>query len=54
MGTAVLAFREPLTQLTEDRARRTVALEPSEHLLSAASAVSNRHLNSFERAIAWA
>jgi hypothetical protein len=55
LGATVLAFRKPLAQLTEDQARHTVVLESSEQLLlSAASAVSNRHLNSFERAIAWA
>src|SRR3712207_5181851 len=35
LGTAVLAFRQPLAQLTDDRARHTVALEPSEQLLLA-------------------
>src|SRR3712207_6515412 len=35
LGTAVLAFRQPLAQLTDDQARHTVALEPSEQLLLA-------------------
>src|SRR3712207_1134874 len=35
LGTAVLAFRQPLAQLRDDQARHTVALEPSEQLLLA-------------------
>src|SRR5215203_1695428 len=35
LGAAVLALREPLAQLRDDRPRHTVALEPSEQLLLA-------------------
>src|SRR5215218_216340 len=35
LGDAVLAFREPLAQLADDRAGHTVALEPSEQLVFA-------------------
>src|SRR5215217_778743 len=35
LGAAILALREPLAQLTDDRPRHTVALEPAEQLLLA-------------------
>jgi hypothetical protein len=35
LGAAILAFREPLAQLADDRAGHSVALEPSEQLLLA-------------------
>jgi hypothetical protein len=35
LGAAVLAFREPLAQLADERARHTVALQPAEQLLLA-------------------
>src|SRR5687767_7152265 len=35
LGAAVLALREPLAQLRDDRPRHTVALEPSKQLLLA-------------------
>src|SRR5918993_995345 len=35
LGATVLAFREPLAQLRDDRTRHTVALEPSKQLLLA-------------------
>src|SRR5215211_617226 len=35
LGAAVLALREPLAQLTDDRTWHTVALEPSKQLLLA-------------------
>src|SRR5215203_870683 len=35
LGTAVLAFRKPLAQLAEDRARHPVALQPAKQLLFA-------------------
>jgi hypothetical protein len=40
-GAAVLAFREPLAQLADDRAGHTVALEPAEQLVFAAGALSS-------------
>src|SRR5215204_4101684 len=33
LGAAVLALREPLAQLRDDRSRHTVTLEPSKQLL---------------------
>jgi hypothetical protein len=35
LGTAVLAFREPLAQLIGDRSWHAIALEPAEQLLLA-------------------
>src|SRR5215204_5655425 len=35
LGAAVFAFRQPLAQLTDERAWHTVALEPAEQLLLA-------------------
>jgi hypothetical protein len=35
LGAAIFAFRQPLAQLADERARHTVALEPAEQLLLA-------------------
>src|SRR5215207_5032249 len=45
LGAAVLTFRESLAQLTDERARHAVALEPSEHSsLRAGNCTPSRYL----------